>query len=363
MRTFTAKVGPIELSITSIDSLIAIIPHLLGFVPTKSVVCLWTLDKRISLTMRVDLPVMESNFDVTAWAKQLLSYGIHSGGKNIHVVIFADAHSSDFGQAIGRAASHSGLHVDTLITMCDSKRFEFECTECHSLRCMGHEVSPQGSDLRRMRALLPVPAASREEVIAEIDEIPNPHIRVLVAFESAEYAGLLASGGGAHKLEKWRDESIALVRREWGHVSSIDDPRRTSMPQLARSIVALNDVRCRDALLWVIARPDADLQQIGEYFAQVVINAPGGLVPGPASVLSAVRWLQGDGIRAMAACVKALDAAPDYTLALLVETALRAGLPPVFWLETMRVLTYDQCRARRRARPSRSEDSDAAMSA
>jgi hypothetical protein len=65
----------------------------------------------------------------------------------------------------------------------------------------------------------------------------------------------------------------------------------------------------------------------------------------------------------MAACLKALDAAPDYTLALLVETALRAGLPPVVWLETMRVLTYDQCRARRRVRPGRSEDSGTAMSA
>ena len=363
MRIFSTKIGPAELSITSIDSLIAIIPHLLGFVPTKSVVCLWTLDKRISLTMRVDLPAMETDFDVTAWADQFLRYGIHSGGTNIHVVIFADANSSDFGHAIVRAASHSGLHVDTLVTMRDAKRFEFECTECHSWRCMGHEVTSQASDLRKMGALLPVPAASREEVIAEIDEIPNPHVRALVASESAAYAALHASDADAHDLEKWRDESIALVRRDWGHASSLNDPLLTSVPQLARSIVALNDVRCRDAVLWVIARPDADLQQIGDYFAHVVINAPESMVPGPASVLSAVRWLQGDGLRAMAACLKALDAAPDYTLALLVETALRAGLPPVFWLETMRDLTYDQCRARRRVRPRRSEDSDAAMSA
>jgi len=363
MRTFAAKFGPVQLSIASIDSLIAIVPHLLGFVPTKSVVCLWTLDKKISLTMRVDLPVMGTNFDVTAWAEQLLSHGIHSGGNNIYVVIFSDVNSSELGQAIVRAAADSGLNIDTLTTMCDAKRFEFECTECHSLRCMGHEVSPQVSDLRKMRSLLPVPAASREEVIAEIDEVPNPKIRALVTCESATFAALLASEGGAQTLEKWRDESIALVRRDWGHVSSVDDPLRTSMPQLARSIVALNDVRCRDAVLWVIARPEADLQQIGEYFARVVISAPESMVPGPASVLSAVRWLQGDGLRAMAACHKALDAAPDYTLALLVETALRAGLPPVFWLETMRVLTYHQCRARRRPRTNRSEDSDAAMSA
>jgi hypothetical protein len=363
MRTFVAKIGLVELSITSIDSLIAVIPHLLGFVPTKSVVCLWTLDKRISLTMRVDLPVMETNFDANAWAEQLLSCGIHSGGTNIHVVIYADVNSSDFAQAIGRAASHSGLHVDTLITMCDAKRFEYECTECHSSKCIGHEVMPEASDLRKMGALLPVPAASREEVIAEIDEILNPHVRALVVTESAAYTALRASNADAHNLEKWRDESIALVRRDWGHVSSLDDPLRALTPQLARSIVALNDVRCRDAVLWVIARPDTDLQQIGEYLAHVVINAPESMVPGPASVLSAVRWLQGDGLRAMAACLKALNAAPDYTLALLVETALRAGLPPVFWLETMRVLTYDQCRARRRVRPGRSEDSDTSMSA
>lgn len=363
MKKFVAKVGPVELSITSIDSLIAVVPYLLGFAPTRSVVCLWTLDKKISLTMRVDVPMMETNFDSTAWAEQLLSHGIHSGGNNIYVVIFGDVNSSDLGTAIVRAAADSGLHVDTLINICDEKRFEFECTECQSPRCRGHEVSPQISDLREMRGLLPLPAASREEVIAEIDAIPNPQIRALVTCESATYAALRADGRQTHEFEKWRDESIALVRRDWGHVLSINDPLRASMPQLARSIVALNDVRCRDAVLWVIARPEADLQQIGDYFAQVVINAPEGLVPGPASVLAAVRWLQGDGVRAMAACQRALDAAPNYTLARLVETALRAGLPPVFWLETMRVLTYDQCRARRRARPSRLEDSDTAMSA
>lgn len=372
METFSARVGPVELTITSIDSLIATIPYLLGFAPTRSVVCLWTIDKKICLTMRVDLPVTELAFDISEWARQMLGHGIHCGGIDLHIVIFdecwtsvspGEQPSSVRMQALVRAASVLGLQIDTLVTISDMRRFEYECTACELLRCSGHDVSPAPAHLQKMRGLLRTPAASREEVLAEINEVPNDQIRELVAVESDRYVQLCAVGRGRSGLEKWRDESIAFIRREWGTAASSGGPHTACTPQLARSIVALNDVRCRDAALWVIARPGADLQQIGEFFTCAVTSAPPNLVPGPASVLAAVRWLQGDGLRAMAACQKALETTPDYTLALLIETALSAGLPPAFWLDTMRDLTYEQCRARRHLLPGQLVDEDAAMSA
>jgi hypothetical protein len=372
METFSTRVGPVELTINSIDSLIATVPYLLGFVPTRSVICLWTINKKICLTMRVDLPVTELEIDISEWARQMLGHGTHCGGIDLHIVIFDDCAtfvspgeqpSSVRMQALVRAASVLGLQIDTLVTISDMRRFEYDCSACELLGCSGHDVTPPPSDLQRIYGLLRAPAASREEVLAEINEVPNTQIRELVAVETERYVQLCAVRRGRSGLEKWRDESIALIRREWGATASSGDPRNACTTQLARSIVALNDVRCRDAVLWVIARPGADLQRIGDFFTCVVTSAPPNLVPGPASVLAAVRWLQGDGLRAMAACQRALETTPDYTLALLIETALSAGLPPAFWLDTMRDLTYEQCRARRHLRPGQTVGQDAAMGA
>jgi len=362
----------VELWIPTVDSLITVVPYLLGFAPTKSVVCIWTIDKRISLTMRVDLPVMGANFDGYEWAGQLLSHGAYSGGTDIHVVIFSDgsravtgdqAGASVLMQALDRVARTMNLQMGTLASCSEGIRYEFECSECGVSLCSGHDVLPAASELRKMSALLPSPAASRDVVLAEINHVPDPEIGDRIEIEAAQYSKLRAEIGNLRALENWRDESIGSIRREWLSGSTTGYLHASPAPQVARSVVALNDVRCRDAVLWVLARPEADLGKIGAYFSGVVINSPEDLVAGPASVLAAVRWLQGDGLRAVAACHKALEADPDYTLALLVERALSAGLPPAFWVDTMRVLTYEQCRARRRVRRNESLDQDTAMSA
>ncbi|PSK63096.1 hypothetical protein B0E53_04965 [Micromonospora sp. MH33] len=52
------------------------------------------------------------------------------------------------------------------------------------------------------------------------------------------------------------------------------------------------------------------------------------LAAGPASLLAFAAWRCGNGALASVAVDRALAADPDYSLAHLIDQALRAGLPP-----------------------------------
>jgi hypothetical protein len=60
--------------------------------------------------------------------------------------------------------------------------------------------------------------------------------------------------------------------------------------------------------------------------------------------VAVVAWLLGDGARARIAVDRARQDDAGYSLALLLEASLGAGLPPAAWRESMAALTRDACR-------------------
>src|SRR5260370_9284211 len=60
----------------------------------------------------------------------------------------------------------------------------------------------------------------------------------------------------------------------------------------------------------------------------LVRRLPADCVAPPAALLAFTAWQAGDGALASVAIERALEADPDYSMALLVADALHAGLPP-----------------------------------
>lgn len=108
------------------------------------------------------------------------------------------------------------------------------------------------------------------------------------------------------------------VYRDGGQLASDD--------QLAWLSVTLADLRVRDDA-W--ARMDPDHHEAHRrLWTDVVRRACPPYVPAPASLLAFTAWQAGEGTLANIAIERALDADPDYSMALLLGDMLDAGLPP-----------------------------------
>lgn len=152
--------------------------------------------------------------------------------------------------------------------------------------------------------------------------------------------------------------SAATGPRSFGPVP----PARTAAAQVGRLLAALDDVLVRDAVLLTFVagndrvadrlvagesgpeiaralgaitdpargrRPDARRSAAARAVLESAVgHAPRGAHPPALTLLAVLAWWEGDGARAGILVDRALDADPEYRLALLVDQALRAGMPP-----------------------------------
>ena len=90
--------------------------------------------------------------------------------------------------------------------------------------------------------------------------------------------------------------------------------------------VALTDLRVRDDA-W--ARMDPDYNEAHRrLWTDIVRRASRAYVPAPASLLAFTAWQAGEGTLANIAIERALDADPQYSMALLLSDVIDAGVPP-----------------------------------
>jgi hypothetical protein len=100
----------------------------------------------------------------------------------------------------------------------------------------------------------------------------------------------------------------------------------TDDDQIAWLSVALTDLRVRDDA-WARMDP-AHRDAHLRLWTDVVRRACAVYVPAPASLLAFTAWQSGDGALANIAIERALDADPTYSMALLLAEAIESGLPP-----------------------------------
>jgi hypothetical protein len=101
---------------------------------------------------------------------------------------------------------------------------------------------------------------------------------------------------------------------------------RLADDQIAWLSVALTDLRVRDDA-W--ARMDPDHKEAHQrLWTDIVRRACPEYVPAPASLLAFTAWQAGDGTLANIALERALDADPEYSMALLLGDVIDAGVPP-----------------------------------
>ena len=304
---------PTSLVASTPEDLLAMVPIVIGFAPSESVVML-TFAAEHCFHARVDLPARPDEVDDLVAA--LLEPARRNRVRRVVFVFYADEP--------GRAArAWRGLRGG-----CRDAGIEV----LEALRVDGRRWFPLLGGDRRIRELgVPydisahpfaaqavvdgrVTHASREELASLL--LPDPDRAAVVA----ELADDLPVPADLRSEGVWVD---GLVR---AHTAARTTP---SDAEVARLLRALMQRRLRDAAWSSLTRADA--QRHVDLWVAVLRRTPTPYTPPVATLLGFAAWQSGHGALAWCAVDRCAEVDPDYTLMTYLASALTHALPPSSW--------------------------------
>lgn len=121
------------------------------------------------------------------------------------------------------------------------------------------------------------------------------------------------------------------------------DPQVLTWDEHAQLITVLGDIRARDGLLRKLHdEPESRLAMQG-HLVRELEQAQEESVACLATVLAGIAWLDGDGELAAGMVARGLSADPTYSLAQLLDIALRHNVPPYIWSQSLEAVSYEAC--------------------
>src|SRR5215813_6205631 len=319
--------------VSSADGILAVVPHLLGFHPSNSLVMLGIggPHARIRLAFRYDLPDppdQELAADIAAHAlsvfdRQHLSMAVAVGygpGQTVTPVV----------DVVAPALLDAGISLQDVLRVQDGRYWSYKCGDPQCCPPDGVPFDPAGHPASAALAAagLTVRAdrAALAGTLAPIAEVAGSMMAAVgrARQRAAELVDLTAAGAAGDPFLPVADAGRRSVKqaimryRRGGELTDHDE--------IAWLAVTLGDLRVRDDA-W--ARMDPGLHEAHQrLWVDLVRHLPTELVAPPAALLAFTAWQAGNGALASVAIERALDAAPEYSMALLIADALDAGLPP-----------------------------------
>jgi hypothetical protein len=315
------------LRIDSIDGLLAVIPHLLGFTPRDSLVVLGGGPPRgrVEVAFRYGLPDPPSADTAAAIASH--AAGVLSS-HHLPTAIVAGYGTgrlvTPLADAIRRELPRAGIEVRDVIRILDGRYWSYVCQYPSCCPPEGTPFDPATHPAAAVLAEAGLPVApSREAVAAAIAPFAGPQAEAMAeATRTAErIAARLMTAHGLAGLDR---PGLAAVHATIGIYRggrSITSPIRHAWLALV-----LMRLRIRDDA-WARMDP-AHHRAHRRLWTDLVRRARPGYVAPAATLLALTAWQGGDGALANLALDRALADIPDYPMALLIRDALAAGAPP-----------------------------------
>jgi hypothetical protein len=303
--------------------LLSLVPFVLGFHPADSIVVLGMRGRQMIFQARGDL----------ADAARLAGHyaAIVARQQVTAVVIVGYGPAPAVTPAVLTVADRleaAGMDVRDVLRVTDGRYWSYLC---ESPRCCpadgipfdpttravtaaavvnGHVALPSRAALRRR--LAPVEGLTREGM-RRATERADRRLVDLIESAGADPAGALRRAGHIAV-------AAAVARQRDG--GQLDDD------EVAWLTVVLVNLPVRDDA-W--AAIDADPALHVRLWTEVLRRADPELCTVPAALLAFAAWQAGDGVIAGLAVERALDADPDYPLALLLAEVIGGGVPPGEW--------------------------------
>ena len=325
--------NPARLRVGSPADLLAIVPHLLGFIPGNSFVVLGARGPRhrIELTLRFDLPdppEPRAAADIAAHAvavlgaQQLTTVIAIGYGPGLLVTPLADA--------IRQATAGTDLTLRDVLRVEHGRYWSYLCPNPLCCPPAGVPFTTDGHPAAVAMAATPghQVLASRDDLAATIAPVTGPTAEAMRR-ETARaeriatrlIARTAATGNPARPVIEHGLKAVQAAITTYRDGGTIELPG-----QFAWLSVALTHLWVRDDA-WARMDPahrDAHLR----LWTDLTRHAQPGYLAAPACLLAFTAWQTGNGALANLALDRALADQPGYSMALLLRDTIDAGTPP-----------------------------------
>lgn len=297
--------------------LLAVVPYLLGFHPSESVVMVFVRSGRVLLTARVDLPPPGHADDLAAEL---------SGLARQHQVVDAVAivYSSDPVRARrilqGLIGGVTGLSLSEAIFVDGERWWSLLC----SPPCCPTEGRPYDVGTHRLAA---------EAVYAGLAvRSDRSELETLVAGPDVKDAARLERRASslAAEIEALTAEQAAKLVETTVHAVLIDGAVLDEAARLRLAMLII-DLRLRDLAWASITRENARAQV--DLWTEVVALTPSPLAAAPLCLLGLAAWVAGDGALLNCCVERVRQLHPGYSLGSLLADISARALPPSVWDE------------------------------
>jgi hypothetical protein len=310
-------------------ALLAIVPHLLGFVPQASLVVIGTEPPRssVKVTLRYDLPDPPG----AGVAADIAAHAVGVVGSQRLTAVLAVGYGSQalvdlVAAALRDAARKATIELQEFLRVEDGRYWSYVCGDEACCPALGvpFDVTTLAA---AGNAVLPDRAAVAARV-APLGGIAAESMRQATRRAERHVTQLLAKVRKSARLGAMRHliaaEGLAAVGAMITTYRA--GGRYTTDYQIAWITAALRDLRVRDDA-WARMDP-AHLDAHRRLWTDVTRRAQPGYVAAPAALLAFVAWQSGDGALANVALDRALADDPRYSMALLLRQVITAGAPP-----------------------------------
>ncbi len=232
---------------------------------------------------------------------------------------------------ISPALREAGIELQDVLRVHDGRYWSYLCADPRCCPPQGRPYDPAGHPAAAALAAAGLGArASRAELAGTLARTPESIEPMTQSVERARDRGVqlieqtLTVTGGSDPLQSLADAGRRSVRQAvtlYRRGGELTDP-----DEIAWLGFTLVDLRVRDDA-W--ARMDPAYNEAHQrLWTHLIRHLPAEFVPAPAALLAFTAWQSGDGALASIAVERALEAEPEYSMALLIADALHAGLPP-----------------------------------
>jgi len=349
-----------RIRLDSLTGVLAVIPYLLGFRPSNSLVVIGIEPPggKIKLAFRYDLPD-PPDADL---AGEIAAHAIAILGRQQIGVVIAVGYGpgtlvTPVIELLRTGLKDTVIKLRDLVRVADGRYWSYLCENplccpaegvpfdalahpaAAALTTAGIPAYPDRASLSRSLAPLSGAAAESmseatgralqraERLLTEGMRSASGGVSGRAAASDAMRPASSGAAGRAAAIDAMRPFIQAGRQAVRDAIASYRGGRRlTDDDQLAWLTVVLADLRVRDDA-W--ARMDPGHRQAHlRLWTDVVRRACAPYVPAPASLLAFTAWQSGDGALANIAIERALAADPGYSMALLLAEAVESGLPP-----------------------------------
>lgn len=324
-----------RLKISGPDGLLAVVPAMLGFHPTNSLVlmCLNGQRHRVGPVVRVDLPTGRDR-NLT---EQLTMHALNHAEEVVVITYQEDRRRPQLLTDVLAELRRAGVEVMAAFSVRDG-RARPALTRSEERSHRGFPVpgpdDPQVTALAAARVMAGrVILADREELRRSIAAPTGDRLREVEHHIDDAAAGRLpvAAGRRSHPTsEPGRRRHLRSVDRPWALTEhalvQVADTGDVSAETAAALAVEMTDIAVRDEVL-----SQAVVQIDRPWLPMLIACArwtPPALAASVCAVLAAVAYRHGDGALAQVAVDRCLEAEPEHRLAHLMVGIMCAGIRP-----------------------------------